>query len=410
MSSRSVQTAPHIVQQRPKTGMGFAFDAVDFPVSANFAIFLDSVTQGGVYHDVERDWGDQVTEHMSPSLRKADMAAFRQTVQRAADKAFLTPLGRNLVLRAYHVLAALMAGNRDFMADLQGRNRFIFVVSAPRHGGSYLTKELLRALGKDYRDYPAWFMHDGFPDIRQAWLSHDGMEWLPMTRRAMQQTAEWIVMADWFFRDDPQRSDRDADAVDGVVESPRPALRTIPKKATKAIYEARFFRDVFGMHAEYVVPVRHPAAACLSLVEKAGGMPENGLFPQYPRSSIEGWVLETWAQEGVVAEAVAKMPYFTAYLHYWLRYHEIMATNGLFLNNRKLTLLPYTQTAFEGYLQRQHDRFRSGCRVEPMHIHSKVTAQYPQWLRQSESTLDYMESVWASFGVRFPRDAVAEAL
>lgn len=405
----SHQAASNSLTNRPRTGMGFAFDAVDFPVSATFAIFLDAVTQGGVYQDVERDWGDQITEQMSPSLRNGDMAAFRQTVQRAANTAFLTPMGKNLALRAYHVLAALMAGNQNFLVDLHNQHRFLFVVSAPRHGGSYLTKELLRALGKDYQDYPAWFMHDGFPDIRQAWWSYDGMESMPMTRRAMQQTAEWIVMADWFFRDDPHRTDPDAAAVNGSASTGY-ALRTIPKKATKAIYEARFFRDVFGMHAEYVVPVRHPAAACLSLLEKAGGMPENGLFPQYPRSAIEGWVLESWAQEGVVAEDVAKMPYFTAYLRYWLRYNEIMATNGLFLNNRNLTILPYTRAAFEGYLQHQHDRFQSGRRVEAMHIESKVANRYPEWLRQSEATLDYIETVWASFGVRFPRDAVAMAL
>lgn len=395
-----------VAQKHQKSGIGFAFDAVDFPVSATFAIFLDAVTEGGVYQDVERDWGDQVTEKMSPSLQR-DIAKFGQQIREAANKAFRTPLGKTLTLRAYQFLASLMAGNQSFLEDLQNHNRFIFVVSAPRHGGSYLTKELIRSLGKQYQDFPAYFMHDGFPDIRQAWISHDGMEQLPMTRRAMQQTAEWIVMADWFFRLDAPTAD-DPTAIPNIVG--RKALRTIPKKATKAIYEARFFRDVFGTFAEYVVPVRHPAAACLSLVEKAGGMTDNGCFPRYPRSAIEGWVLESWAQDGVGSIEVAQKPYFTAYLHYWLRYNQIMATNGLFLNNKKLTILPYTKNAFEGYLQRQHDRFRSRKTVESMHIHGKVSERYPHWVRESTATLDHIESLWDSFGVQFPRDDVELAL
>ena len=388
---------------RQRSGIGFAFDAVDFPVSATFAIFLDAVTEGGVYEDVERDWGDQITEKMSPALRKG-MADFRKQTKLAADTAFAKPLGRTLALRAYSFLASLMAGNPAFLSELHRHNRFIFVVSAPRHGGSYLTKELLRALGKRYQDFPSYFMHDGFPDIRQAWLSHDGMELMPMTRRAMQQTAEWIVMADWYFRDEAARADIT------TTSSGSTALRTIPKKATKAVYEARFFRDVFGPYAEYVVPVRHPAAACLSLVEKAGGMTDDGLFPMYPRSAIEGWVLESWAQEGVSKEDVSKMPYFRAYLHYWLRYYQIMATNGMLLNNKNLTVLPYHAEAFEGYLQGQHDRFGSGCKVEPMHIQSKVFSLYPDWVRGSESTLDHIETLWGSFGVHFPRSILELAL
>lgn len=395
--SRGAQVVPPV---RARSGIGFAFDAVDFPVSATFAIFLDAVTEGGIYQDVERDWGDQITEKMAPALDR-HMDDFRRQIKLAADTAFLKPLGRTLALRAYSFLASIMAGNPAFLSELHRHNRFIFVVSAPRHGGSYLTKELLHAMGKRYQDFPSYFMHDGFPDIRQAWLSNDGMELMPMTRRAMQQTAEWIVMADWYFRDDAAKSDSS--------EGSSP-LRTIPKKATKAIYEARFFRDVFGHYAEYVVPVRHPAAACLSLVEKAGGMTENGLFPMQPRSAIEAWVLEAWAQDGVSNNDVAKMPYFKAYLHYWMRYYQIMATNGLFLNNKRLTILPYHKDSFEGYLQGQHNRFGSGRQVEPMYIQSKVFGLYPEWVRSSTATLDHIENLWSSFGVRFPRALVELAL
>lgn len=377
------------------SGIRFGFTAEDFPISAPFAVFLDEVTGGNSFDGYkERDWGDQITEKMSPSMKEGDIYTFIQKTRAAANLAFSKPEGNLLVGRAYNAFASLLAGNSAFLSELQGKNRFIFVVSAPRHGGSYLTKELLRAMGKNYNDYPSYFIHDGFPDIRYDWISHDGMESIPMTRRAIQQTAEWITMADWFFRDD----------------RPNKGLRTIPKKATKSIYEARFFRDVFGFNAEYVVPIRHPAAACQSLVDKAGGMTNDGLFPLYPRSSIENWVQETWANDGVSAHDVSKMSYFTAYLHYWNRYFQVLAVNGMLRNNQKLTILPYTASSFEKYLQSQHDRFHSGRSVESMHIQGKVSALHPEWIQESQPVLQAMSILWESFGVPFPLNELQEAL
>ncbi|WP_041636470.1 sulfotransferase family protein [Acidithiobacillus caldus] len=373
----------------------FGFTAEDFPISSTFAVFLDRVTGNQVFDAEDRDWGDQITEKMESGLRGGDdLHSFVAKAQAASDRAFATPVGKALTAKAYNVFAALLAGNRNFLSELQSKNRFIFVVSAPRHGGSYLTKELLRALGKNHTHYPSYFIHDGFPDIRYDWISHDGMEVLPMTRRTIQQCAEWIVMADWFFRED----------------FPMSGLRTIPKKATKAIYEARFFRDVFGLHAEYVVPVRHPVAACISLIDKAGGLPPNGNFPEQPRSAIERWVLDAWASDGVGSKAVATMPYFTAYLHYWNRYFQLLATNGLLRNNPKVTVLPYTADAFETYLQKQHQRFQSGKTVEPMHIKKKIEPTHLSWLRQSQPILEDMEQLWASFGTRFPLLEISGAL
>jgi hypothetical protein len=383
---------PWIVPERKKTGIRFSFDAIGFPVSATFAVFLDATTQGGVFPEDERDWWDQVTEKMNPGLKKSRMD-FMERAQRASDKAFATPVGKNLTLRTYQVLASLMAGNLPFLSELQGKNRFIFVVSAPRHGGSYLIKELLLSTGHHHEDFPSYFIHDGYPDISSQWISNVGMETVPMTRRAMQQTAEWMVMADWFFKD----------------AKPFAGLRNIPKKATKFIYEARFIRDTFGPHAEYIVPVRHPAAACLSLVEKAGGIPDGGRFPRYARSAIENWIMDSWADDGVGPDEVAKMPYFTAYLGYWNRYFQILATNGMLRNNRNLTVLPYTKNAFEDYLQKQHDRFRSGRIVGAMHIQPKVAFLHPEWLLQSQTPLEDMGNLWQSFGVHFPMGEIVVA-
>ncbi|MGK9451766.1 hypothetical protein ACSSZE_10995 [Acidithiobacillus caldus] len=134
----------------------------------------------------------------------ASLPEFRQIVRDAANRAFNTPVGRDLTMRAYNLFGDLLVGNPGTLANLQKR-RHIFVVSAPRHGGSYLTKELYRATGIDPSQVPNYIAHDGFPDCSPNWYtSRDGQD-VPATRTTIQQTAEWLVMADYFFREQLQR-------------------------------------------------------------------------------------------------------------------------------------------------------------------------------------------------------------
>ena len=368
------------------------FTAHHFPVSSAFVNFLDEVTGQKRIVREENDWGDQITERMGKGI--GNIPEIRKVVQSASDTAFQTTLGRDLTLRAYNLLGHLLTGNTDFYGRMHSANRFILVVSAPRHGGSYLTKELFRAVGRDHRALPNYFAHDGFPEAHNAWIGNDGIETMPMTRRTIQQTAEWLTMADWFFRD----------------AHPLAGLRTIPKKGTKMVYEGRFFRDLFGPLAEWVVAVRHPAAACLSLVEKAGGMTPDGKFPMQPRSVIERWVVESWESDGVNRQEVGRMPYFDAYLHYWLRYHQIMAVNGILQGNRRLTVLPYHRSAFEAYISAQHARFASGRSTEPFFVHGTVREKYPEWIVRSANAIEDVAQWWNSFGVAFPIAEVSEAL
>lgn len=367
------------------------FTAHHFPVSSAFVNFLDEVTGQMRIIREEQDWGDQITERMGKGLR--NIPEIRKVVQSASDVAFQTELGRDLTLRAYGIFGHLLTGNQDFYGQMHSANRFILVVSAPRHGGSYLTKELYRAVGRDHRALPNYFAHDGFPEANNAWIGNDGMETMPMTRRTLQQTAEWITMADWFFRN----------------SRPLAGMRTIPKKGTKMVYEGRFFRDLFGPLAEWVIAVRHPAAACLSLVEKAGGMTPDGRFPIQPRSVIERWVVDSWETDGVTRQEVGRMPYFDAYLHYWLRYHQVMTVNGLLQGNQRLTVLPYQQQAFETYISAQHSRFASGRDTETFFVHGSAREKQPEWVTQSAKTIEDVAQLWGSFGVAFPVAEIAEA-
>ena len=361
-----------------------------FPVSATFVHFLDALTgQSFLKNADEFQWGDQVTERMRVGQRNTP--AFRKAVLEAGRGAWQTPIGRGMIERAYGIFLALLQGDARFLGNLQSRNRFIFVTSFPRSGGSYLTKGLFRAIGKTHDDFPAWFAHDGFPNGMDGWYTEDGMDLSPMVRTTIQQTAEWIAMADWYFRED----------------GPKEGLRTIPKKATKMVYNGWFFRETFGPATEWVVPVRHPAAACRSLVDKAGGMTEHGLFPEHPRSTIEQWVLDAWKTDGISETEVARMPYFTAFLHYWKRYHQVLVTRGLASGNRRLRVLAYGREDFESYLQEQSARFASPLPVEPMHIGKSARETHPEWVREAEETLYRVRDLWADYGVRMPLDKIA---
>ncbi len=366
------------------------FTAEHFPVSSTFALFLELAVFGKSTIPPNLDWGDQVTEKMhGPG---ASLPDFIKIVRESANRAFSTPLGRDLTLRSFNLFGDLLVGNPATLARIQAQRRHIFVISAPRHGGSYLTKELYRATGIDPTTVPNYLAHDGYPDCTPTWYTSEGPMAVPATRKAMQQTAEWIIMADYYFRDRP--------AVAG--------LPTFVKKGTKMVYLGPFFRETFGPHAEWVVIVRHPVPACVSLYEKAGGLPDNGLFPAHPRSVIERWVMESWALDGVSRVEVAKMPYFTAYLHYWQRYHVALATGGLLLGKQqRRTILGYVPESCESFIQGQLARFAvaEDPTPETFHASEKARNRHPDWMREAESTVNDVSRIWQMMGLEFPKEA-----
>lgn len=368
--------------QQPNTARvapGLHFSSEHFPVSSTFALFLELAAFGKSSIEPNLDWGDQVTEKMhGPG---ASLPEFRKIVRDAANRAFNTPVGRELTLKAYNLFGDLLVGNPQTLANLQTTRRYIFVVSAPRHGGSYLTKELYRATGINPARVPNYLAHDGYPDCGQNWYtSRDGQD-IPATRTTIQQTAEWIVMSDFFFRNQVR---------------PLEGLPTFVKKATKMVYMGSFFRETFGPLAEWIVIVRHPVPACVSLYEKAGGLPADGLFPLRPRSVIERWVLEAWERDGIPRMEVAKLPYFTAYLRYWVRYHQALATGGLLCPaKQRLTILPYEPDQIEGFVRGQLERFGVASDLEPERFHASDTAwkRHPDWVREAHADVRRIEDL-----------------
>ena len=129
----------------------------DFPVSPVFIDFLHRHIEEKAF---EVTWHDQLSEELVPA--KADEA--QKAAVAVAEQVLQHPVGQRAIYRSYELLTALLTGQPEKLRFFHERYRFICVVGCPRHGGSYLTKQLFLALGIDPDRVPNALAHDGFPD------------------------------------------------------------------------------------------------------------------------------------------------------------------------------------------------------------------------------------------------------
>jgi hypothetical protein len=96
---------------------------------------------------------------------------------------------------------------------------------------------------------------------------------------------------------------------------------------------------------------------------------------------------------------VAKLPYFTAYLRYWVRYHQALATGGLLRPaQQRLTVLPYDPEKIEGFVRCQLERFGVSSDLEPERFHTsdKAWKRHPDWVREAEKDVRRMGDLWTT--------------
>src|SRR5208282_3651130 len=103
--------------------------------------------------------------------------------------------GQRVIYRSYELLTALVTGVPEKLKLFQDRYRFLCVVGCPRHGGSYLAKQLFLALGMDPDGVPNVIAHDGFPDaspfdLQEGYNAHTNMT---------HNMAEYLAMVELFF-------------------------------------------------------------------------------------------------------------------------------------------------------------------------------------------------------------------
>src|SRR5262249_54561461 len=150
--------------------------------------------------------------------------AQREIMQRApkdAERVMADPRGRAAVARAYQWLLALLTGDYNALREVQLRYHFVNIVGIPRNGGSYLTKELYRALGYQPDQVPNALAHDGFPESGPFQLKPGSNSWIV----GLHTMAEYLTMVELFFASAGRHSGK-------IV---------VPKKLTKGIYAGAFF-------------------------------------------------------------------------------------------------------------------------------------------------------------------------
>ena len=349
----------------------------EFPVSPVFIDFLHRQIEERA-HDAS--WHDQLSEELVP----ANAEERQKAAVAVADKVLAHPLGQKAIIRSYELLTALLTGQPDKLRTFHEHYRFVCVVGCPRHGGSYVTKQLFRAIGVDPDSVPNAIAHDGFPDSSPFQFKQDYNSLTAM----IQNTAEYLAMVEVFFANSRLFDSR-------VV---------VPKKATKAAYHGAFFATVFGPEAEYVLTLRHPLAACISTYEKSTGLPADGKFKV--RGNIEEWARRDLVFTGADPENLQQHDYIDVYLRYWEQYHLNLALTGLAANHN-WKIVAYGRDRVMGLAREYVKRFRSKEPVEDFKVFEKRD-RHPDWRRKAEATMQRVHAAWSAIGLDFPMDELME--
>jgi len=347
----------------------------EFPVSPAFIEFLYQRMHGE--HPDSR-WHDQLTE----GLTQIDHREKIEIAQGVAEEVMQNPLGQQAILRSYELFTAILTGARHKILDIQRRYQWWCVVGAPRHGGSYLTKHLFRALGFDPKRVPAAIAHDGFPEAA-PFIWEDGQNGYCAL---MQQFAEYLTMAEIFF---------------GTAHTSRIA---VPKKATKAVYHGALFDAIFGPDTQYIITLRHPAAACVSTYEKSGGFPADGKIAR--RGNIEEWIVRDCMLAGVPPVVAESADYFDAYLRYWELYHTRLPATGL-AANRNARIIVYGRERMQQLACGLCERLGSDVQPEEFNTGS-YHDRHPDWFAKAEPVVRRVAAHWRAMGLAFPVDEVME--
>ena len=349
----------------------------EFPVSPAFIEFLHHhLTE----QPLEASWHDQLSEVLVP----ADAEKKREVAQAVAESVLKHALGQKAIYRSYELLTAILTGLPDKLRFVHDRYRFICIVGCPRHGGAYLTKQLLLALGTDPDRVPNAIAHDGFPDAGPFEFKEHYNSLTTMT----QNMAEYLAMVEVFGAN--------SRLFDNFV--------IVPKKATKAAYQGAFFNTVLGPNTEYVITLRHPVTAAISTYEKSTGLPQDGRFSV--RGNIEEWARRDNVFTGEDPNGIFRRDYFDVYLRYWEQYHYNLALTGLGAN-KNWTVVAYGREHMMQLAQKYFARFRNKSAVQEFKVFDNRN-RHPQWHQKAEQAIQRVAGVWRVAGLVFPVDEIME--
>jgi len=360
-------------------GLTLTLTDQDLPASPAFIEFLYSTLTGEDFYAGE--WFRQEDESLASNKdRFVDITAMASYV---SDH----PEGKKALVRSYRFFKELLTGNVKTLQVL-AKYRFFFIIGIPRTGGTYLTKQLFRASGIDYTQVQNALAHDGFPHMANLTFKDSGN----IHTNGLLQLGEYLTMVDMYFS---QHSSLTFNG--GTV---------VPKKFTKAVYNFDLIRTLFGVSAEYIVTLRHPLSVCRSILDKSGGMPEDGLFAV--RSAIERWAHDDWIYRGKTTEDLRKMEYVEVVLGYWKRFQFQIATSGI-PGMPTTSIVPYGEEWMTGLVKEQYSKFNLKMEPEAFKVADPWSFD-DRYVEMASKVMDEVEMFWGSLGYAFPREALNKGL
>ena len=272
-------------------------------------------------------WGAQDQEGVTPDAARFSLSP-EQTETLLQHHAVQTWLRQRR-----GIVQSLLTGDGWLLDTLRTRYRFLIIVSPPRTGGTYLTKNLYRALGVDPQHLPAYFAHDGFPHVP---LDGSGRD------ESLAQFAEWLLMAQHFL---PRKEGADGHAV-------------VVLKTVKWVWDLATYVDLLGDAAEWIWVDRPEDDVFSSICEKAG-KPIRKDQPLQPKINIEQWIAEYEKAYGSDGESVTA---WQAFQQYYQGYRSRLLSQ---LPPAQTTRLSYQATAIEGYLRTRVALFSTVSEFDP---------------------------------------------
>lgn len=358
-------------------GLTLTLTDKEIPASPAFIDFVHTALFGGDYYAAE--WYAQEEEALT-----GNDGHFKDIGEKA-KQVISDPRGQQIVTRSYRYFKEMLTGKLDTL-KLVARFRFFFVVGIPRTGGTYLTKQLFRACGVDYKNVQNALAHDGFPHLAFLSFKHDAN----IHTNSLLQLAEYLTMVDIYFTQHGKLAYRG-----GVV---------VPKKFTKGVYNFPLVRELFGNSSEYLVTLRHPLSMINSTLEKSGGMPEDGKFKI--RSAIERWAFDDWVHWGTPEAQVLQQDYIGVFLNYWKRFHFQVAMSGIpFMPTCRL--VPFGKEHMEGTVAELFKAFDVDMEPEPFKAVEPPSFD-KKYEDAAEKVMQEVTDFWTSMGLKFPLDALRE--
>lgn len=358
-------------------GLTLKLDDTELPASPSFIEFLHASLTGSAHH--VGNWYAQDEENLNYDPdRYADIEDKARIVMGSKD-------GVARVIQSYRYFKEILIGRPETVQRMK-RFHFFFVIGIPRTGGTYLIKQLYRAIGIDYTGVQNALAHDGFPNLALVSFDDKGGN---MATNSILQLAEYLTMVEIYFTENSKLAYKG-----GAV---------VPKKLTKAVYNFPLVQELFGAETDFLVTLRHPLAMMNSVLEKSGGMPDGGCFAV--RSAIERWALEDWTRWGDTPANLLKLPYHEIMLGYWKRYHFQLALTGI-AGMTTTRIVPYGREPMTRMVEEMFADF--GVKLEPEEFKIGSRPEFDADIEAAaEKSVDQVASFWRDLGLSFPRNELA---